>query len=77
MILASQKSTNLFKVQIDEDNIDLDTIMTGIGRIRDRQITRDFANHVSEKIEEESAGVNLHRQFSEIFGNCSAEHFFG
>ena len=35
MILASQKSTNLFKVQIDEDNIDLDTIMTGIGRIRD------------------------------------------
>ena len=35
MILASQKSTILFKVQIDENDIDLDTIMSGIGRIRD------------------------------------------
>ena len=35
MGLASQKSTILFKVQIDENDIDLDTIMSGIGRIRD------------------------------------------
>jgi len=35
MVLASQKSTILFKVQIDENDIDLDTIMSGIGRIRD------------------------------------------
>ena len=35
MILASQKSTILFKVQIEENDIDLDTIMSGIGRIRD------------------------------------------
>jgi len=35
MILASQKSTILFKVTIDESDIDLDTIMSGIGRIRD------------------------------------------
>ncbi len=35
MVLASQKSTILFKVTIDENDIDLDTIMSGVGRIRD------------------------------------------
>ncbi len=35
MILASQKPAILFQVTIDDNNTDLDTMMGGIGRIRD------------------------------------------
>ena len=35
MILASQKATNLFKVEINQNKIDLDSILSGFGRIRD------------------------------------------
>ena len=35
MILASQKSAILFQVTIEQNNVDLDTVMSGIGRIRD------------------------------------------
>jgi len=35
MILATQKATNLFKVQINDDGVDLDRILSGVGRIRD------------------------------------------
>ena len=35
MILASQKATNLFKVEINDDDVDLERILSGVGRIRD------------------------------------------
>ncbi len=35
MILATQKATNLFKVQIKDDGVNLDRILSGVGRIRD------------------------------------------
>ncbi len=35
MILATQKATNLFKVQINDDGVNLDRILSGVGRIRD------------------------------------------
>ena len=35
MMLATQKATNLFKVQINDDGVDLDRILSGVGRIRD------------------------------------------
>ena len=35
MILASQKATNLFKVEINDDGVNLDRILSGVGRIRD------------------------------------------
>ena len=35
MILATQKATNLFKVQITDDGVNLDRILSGVGRIRD------------------------------------------
>jgi len=35
MILASQKATNLFKVEIDDNNVNLERILSGLGRIRD------------------------------------------
>jgi glucose/arabinose dehydrogenase len=35
MILASQKATNLFKVEINDDNVTLERILSGVGRIRD------------------------------------------
>ena len=35
MILATQKATNLFKVQINNDGVNLDRILSGVGRIRD------------------------------------------
>jgi len=35
MVLATQKATNLFKVQINEDGVNLDRILSGVGRIRD------------------------------------------
>ncbi len=35
MILATQKATNLFKVKINENGVNLDRILSGIGRIRD------------------------------------------
>ncbi len=35
MILATQKATNLFKVQINDDGVNLDSILSGVGRIRD------------------------------------------
>ncbi len=35
MILASQKATNLFKVQISDNDVNLERILSGLGRIRD------------------------------------------
>ena len=35
MILASQKATNLFKVQIGDNDVNLERILSGLGRIRD------------------------------------------
>ncbi|MBC8251134.1 MAG: PQQ-dependent sugar dehydrogenase, partial [Candidatus Nitrosopelagicus sp.] len=35
LILASQKATNLFKVEINDDNVNLERILSGVGRIRD------------------------------------------
>ena len=35
MIFATQKATNLFKVQINDDGVNLDRILSGVGRIRD------------------------------------------
>ena len=35
MILATQKATNLFKVQINDNGVNLDRILSGVGRIRD------------------------------------------
>ena len=35
MILATQKATNLFKVQINDDGVNLDRVLSGVGRIRD------------------------------------------
>ena len=35
MMLATQKATNLFKVQINDDGVNLDRILSGVGRIRD------------------------------------------
>jgi len=35
MILASQKATNLFRVVINDDGVDLERILSGVGRIRD------------------------------------------
>ena len=35
MILASQKATNLFKVEINDDDVNLERILSGLGRIRD------------------------------------------
>ena len=35
MIFATQKATNLFKVQIKDDGVNLDRILSGVGRIRD------------------------------------------
>jgi len=35
MILASQKATNLFKVEINDDDVNLERILSGVGRIRD------------------------------------------
>ncbi len=36
MILASQKASNLYKVEIDENGMNLDgSILSGVGRIRD------------------------------------------
>ena len=35
MILASQKATNLFKVQITDNDVNLERILSGLGRIRD------------------------------------------
>ena len=35
MILASQKATNLFKVEIIDNDVDLERILSGVGRIRD------------------------------------------
>ena len=35
MILATQKATNLFKVQINDDGVNLDRVLSGMGRIRD------------------------------------------
>tara|TARA_B100000029_G_scaffold483454_1_gene534637 strand:+ start:77 stop:1165 length:1089 start_codon:yes stop_codon:yes gene_type:complete len=35
MILASQKATNLFKVQVYDDGVNLDRLLSGVGRIRD------------------------------------------
>ena len=35
MILASQKATNLFQVEINDNNVNLERILSGVGRIRD------------------------------------------
>ena len=35
MILASQKATNLFRVQISDNDVNLERILSGLGRIRD------------------------------------------
>jgi len=35
MILASQKATNLFRVVINDDGVNLERILSGVGRIRD------------------------------------------
>jgi aldose sugar dehydrogenase len=35
MIMASQKATNLFKVEINENGANLERILSGVGRIRD------------------------------------------
>jgi glucose/arabinose dehydrogenase len=36
MILASQKASNLYKVELDENGMNLDgSILSGVGRIRD------------------------------------------
>ena len=35
MIFATQKATNLFKVQINDNGVNLDRILSGVGRIRD------------------------------------------
>ena len=35
MILASQKATNLFKVEINDNGVNLERILSGVGRIRD------------------------------------------
>ena len=36
MILASQKASNLYKVEVDENDVNLDgSILSGVGRIRD------------------------------------------
>jgi len=35
MIFATQKATNLFKVQIKDNGVNLDRILSGVGRIRD------------------------------------------
>ena len=35
MILASQKATNLFIVEINDDDANLERILSGVGRIRD------------------------------------------
>jgi aldose sugar dehydrogenase len=35
MIMASQKATNLFKVEINDDAVNLERILSGVGRIRD------------------------------------------
>ena len=35
MILASQKATNLFKCHISDNDVNLERILSGLGRIRD------------------------------------------
>ena len=35
MIMASQKATNLFKVEINDNGVNLERILSGVGRIRD------------------------------------------
>ena len=35
MIMASQKATTLFKVEIDDNGVNLERILSGVGRIRD------------------------------------------
>ena len=35
MILASQKATNLFQVEINDNGVNLERILSGVGRIRD------------------------------------------
>ena len=35
MIMASQKATNLFKVEINDNGINLERMLSGVGRIRD------------------------------------------
>jgi len=35
MILASQKATNLFQVEINDNDVNLERILSGVGRIRD------------------------------------------
>ena len=35
IILASQKATNLFQVEINDDDVNLERILSGVGRIRD------------------------------------------
>ena len=35
IILASQKATNLFQVEINDDGVNLERILSGVGRIRD------------------------------------------
>ena len=35
MILASQKATNLFNVEITDNNANLERLLSGVGRIRD------------------------------------------
>ena len=35
MILASQKATNLFQVEINDNDLNLERILSGVGRIRD------------------------------------------
>ena len=35
MIMASQKATNLFKVEINDNSVNLERILSGVGRIRD------------------------------------------
>ena len=35
IILASQKATNLFQVEINDDDVNLERLLSGVGRIRD------------------------------------------